>query len=241
MKTIRRLLTTILLLLSFSLSFSTQAAEPVGGFDHFTTGFPLIGKHEFLDCSSCHLYGQFKGTPLECFQCHNGNRAEGKHPQHLPSSDFCDDCHTVYSWPGARYDHGDVQGECQNCHNNVVAIGKSASHIASTEICEDCHNTITFTRVARVDHTAVIGTCDSCHNGVIATGKNPGHINTIATCDYCHNTNTWLGAFFDHSTVTEACSSCHNGVIATGKPSDHVVTTDECGFCHTTISWDVAD
>ena len=241
MKTIRLILTPILLLLSFSLSFSIQAAEPDSGFDHFSTGFPLMGKHEFADCSSCHLYGQFKGTPLVCQLCHNGSRAAGKHPQHVISNNFCDDCHTVYSWSGAIYDHSYVQGECQNCHNNSVAIGKSASHIASTQICEDCHNTITFTRVGRVDHTAVLGTCNSCHNGVIASGKHAEHINTIAECDFCHlNTITWLGATFDHSTATGACTSCHNDVIASGKPQDHLITTEECGFCHTTNTWDGA-
>jgi hypothetical protein len=238
MKTVRLILIPIVLLLGFSLCFSTQASEFDQGFDHFSTGFPLTGKHESIDCSSCHLYGQFKGTPRECFQCHNGSRADGKNAKHPPSSNFCDDCHTVYSWSGATYDHSDVTGECQSCHNNSVAVGKSAAHIATTDTCEDCHNTITFTRVANVDHDDVFGTCESCHNGVTATGKNPGHITTIAACDYCHlNTNSWLGAVFDHSTVTGACSSCHNGAIATGKPLDHVSTTDECGYCHTTNAW----
>ncbi len=238
MKSIHLILTPILLLLSLSLGFSIQAAEPDGGFDHFSTGFPLTGKHEFIDCSSCHSFGQFVGTPRECYQCHNGSRADGKNPQHPPSSNLCDDCHTVYIWSGATYDHGDVHGECQNCHNNSIAIGKSASHIATTEICEDCHNTITFKRVARVDHADVFGTCESCHNGVVASGKDAGHIPTIAECDFCHlNTNTWSGAVFDHSTVSGACTSCHNGVIAAGKPQDHIPTTDECGYCHTTSSW----
>ena len=239
MKTFRLILAPILLLVSFSLCFSIQAAEPDdSGFDHFTTGFPLTGKHEFVDCSSCHLYGQFKGTPLNCWQCHDGSRAAGKHQQHVISSNLCDDCHTVYSWLGARYDHSDVLGECQNCHNNSIAIGKSPSHITTTEICEDCHNTITFDRVARVDHAQVIGECESCHNGVTATGKNAEHVYTTAPCDYCHlSTITWLGAFFDHTNVSEACSSCHNGVIATGKPSDHEPTELECGYCHTTLSW----
>ena len=238
MKTTRLIFIQVLLLLGCLLSFSIQAAEPDRGFDHFSTGFPLTGKHELIDCSSCHLFGQFKGTPLECFQCHNGSRADGKNPQHFPSSNFCDDCHTVYSWPDAKYDHDDVQGECQNCHNNSIAIGKSASHIATTPICEACHNTISFTRVGRVDHTDVLGSCDSCHNGVISTGKNASHIFTIADCDFCHfNTITWLGAFFDHTTVTGACSSCHDGVIATGKTQDHLLTIDDCGFCHTTNAW----
>jgi len=184
MKTIRLIFIPLLLLFGFSLSFSIQATEFDHGFDHFSTGFPLTGKHEFIECSSCHSFGQFKGTPRECFQCHDGSRADGKNPDHPPSSNFCDDCHTVYTWSGATYDHGGVTDECQNCHNNSVAIGKSASHIATTDTCEDCHNTITFTRVAKVDHTDVLGTCESCHNGVTATSKSASHIATSAPRDY---------------------------------------------------------
>jgi len=241
MKTVRLIFIPILLLLGFSLSFLIQAAELESEFDHYSTGFPLTGKHEFIDCSSCHLFGQFKGTPLECPLCHNGSRAPGKHPEHFPSSNFCDDCHTVYTWSGAKYEHSDIQGECQNCHNNSIEVGKPASHIASTQTCEDCHNTITFSRVTKVDHTAVLGTCSSCHNGSIATGKNAEHIFTIAECDFCHlNTITWSGARFDHSAVTGACSSCHNGVIATGKSPEHLLTNDECGYCHKSTTWDGA-
>jgi len=168
--------------------------EPVESFDHFSTGFPLIGRHEFINCSSCHVAGLFKGTPLECNFCHNGSRAPGKNPQHFPSSNVCDDCHTEYTWLGARFDHIDVHGACLNCHNNVIAIGKSPSHILSSEACEDCHNTITFDRVGKVDHISVIGVCSSCHNGVIATGKHIDHIPTTDECNACHTTTTWSGA-----------------------------------------------
>jgi hypothetical protein len=164
------------------------------GFDHFSTGFPLIGRHEIIDCSDCHTASQFKGTPMECGLCHNGTRAPGKHAQHLASSDFCDSCHTERTWLGAKFDHIDIQGDCQTCHNNIIAVGKSPSHILSSVVCEDCHNTITFNRVGRVDHASVIGLCTSCHNGVIATGKNPGHIQTTDECNSCHTVFTWLGA-----------------------------------------------
>jgi hypothetical protein len=190
MSAIRLLLAAVL----FSSSILAHAADAADGFDHFTTGFPLTGRHELIDCSSCHLAGQFKGTPLECRFCHNGLRAQGKHPQHFPSNNFCDDCHTDYTWLGARFDHIDVRGACLNCHNNIIAIGKSPSHILSTETCEDCHNTITFDPVTRVDHISVIGVCSSCHNGVIATGKPAGHIPTTDECNACHTTTTWSGA-----------------------------------------------
>ena len=182
-----------------TVSSVAHAAEDIESFDHFTTGFPLTGKHRFLDCSSCHVGGLFKGTPLECYLCHNRSRAPGKHPQHVPSSNICDDCHTTESWVGARFDHSGIFAPCETCHNNSVAPGTPPSHIASTSTCEDCHNTITFNRVGRVDHGSVIGTCNSCHNGVQARGKSPQHITTSAECDTCHNTISWRGARFDHS------------------------------------------
>lgn len=174
-----------------ALSAPALAEEPIAEFNHFSTGFPLTGRHELIDCSYCHIAGQFKGTPMECRLCHNGIRAPGKHAQHFISSNVCDDCHTEYTWKGARFDHADVQGACLNCHNNIIAIGKSASHIASTAICEDCHNTISFSHVGRVDHISVIGTCNSCHNGIIATGKPAEHVVTNEQCNECHTTSTW--------------------------------------------------
>ena len=229
---LNRILTTCLLLLA--TPGLLQAAE---AFDHFTTGFPLTGKHEFIDCSGCHIGGQFKGTPLECGLCHNNSRAPGKHPQHIPSSNFCDDCHTVNSWTGARFDHSDAMGECVSCHNSRVATGKTPNHILTTPACDDCHNTITFSRVSRMDHGAVIGVCDSCHNGFTATGKPPSHLQTSAQCDDCHNTINWRATRFDHSNITAPCSSCHNGSTATGKPPGHIQTVGACDDCHNTNSW----
>ena len=192
-KNILGLAATVFILLSLSTVFALVN----------TASHAADRDESFLDCSSCHIGGQFKGTPMECVLCHNNSRAPGKNADHIPSSNICDDCHTENSWLGARYDHADVVGPCTNCHNNVVAPGKPPSHILTTELCEDCHNTITFTRVGRVDHVSVIGSCSSCHNGVISTGKHPGHIQTSAECDLCHNTRTWRGAGFDHSTVTQ--------------------------------------
>lgn len=232
-KALRLLVTTVLLL----LTVSTYAAKPFNGFDHFSTGFPLTGKHEFIDCSSCHLDGKFKGAPLDCGLCHNGIRAPGKHQEHFASNNVCDDCHTVDSWKGAKFDHNDVQGPCQNCHNNSIAMGKSPSHILSSPACEDCHNTIVFEPVTTVDHAAVIGSCNSCHNCLIATGMTPQHIVTNDQCDACHSTTSWNNVRFDHNNITAVCSSCHNGVTATGKHPSHIQTTAECDDCHNTSTW----
>jgi hypothetical protein len=231
------------MLLVLTLSATAQAAEQGSGFDHFATGFPLIGRHTLIDCSSCHIAGQFKGTPMECGLCHNNIRAPGKNPQHFPTSDFCDNCHTEYSWTGARFDHTDLNdpSACNSCHNNVIAIGMPASHIPVLpgSNCDYCHNTLKFDHVTRVDHAAVDSACSRCHNGSIATGQNPSHVPTLpgSECDLCHlSFASWTTAVtYVHDNISKPCSECHDGVTATGKndaPTTHCPTTDDCSVCH---------
>jgi hypothetical protein len=230
------LLVLLFAVLFLIVSQPVAAAKGTSGFDHFSTGFPLTGKHEFIDCSSCHVNGRFKGTPTSCGQCHNNIMAPGKNANHITSNDYCDDCHTVNSWRDAHFDHSTVVGACSTCHNSNIALGKSPSHIQSTQACDDCHNTISFTHVGRVDHDAVIGTCTSCHNGLTATGKPVSHPTTNDQCDACHDTRSWHAVRFDHANITQPCSSCHNGSTAPGKPPTHVTTSAECDACHTSTS-----
>jgi len=154
------------------------------------------------DCEYCHQPNSWLSVTRvdhyavagPCQSCHNGVTATGKTPDHVVSSNVCDDCHRTFIWTGAVYDHTNISDSCITCHNGVVAIGKNPTHILTTNFCEDCHNTFNFAPVVRVDHNDVIGSCSSCHNGVIATGKNPGHLDTVEDCLICHNTSAWLPA-----------------------------------------------
>lgn len=232
-QSIRRLL-VLLACFYAPMAVSQQAQD----FDHFLTGFPLTGAHNLVECSACHLYGVFKGTPQHCAQCHNGVRAQGKTATHVATSAACDDCHTTASFTVARFDHWEVTGSCNSCHNNFVAVGKTASHIRSSEDCRACHTSTITWRVSRVDHSDVIGACTSCHNGSIAEGKPSDHILTTQQCGICHNTNTWAGARFDHAGAVGTCQSCHNGTVAGGQPADHIPTGGtSCNNCHTTNAW----
>ena len=179
-------------------------------FDHFTTGFPLTGAHRTVPCESCHVVGQFEGTPRRCSACHNGGRASDRPAGHVRTTDSCDSCHSSMSFSPARVDHGQVLGTCISCHDGRSAIGKSAGHVTSGDACADCHNTASFA-IARFDHSTVSGHCVSCHDGRTATGKPSGHIASTNTCDDCHATTSWQSVRFDHSAVTGSCVSCHDG------------------------------
>ena len=50
--------------LTASTTTTTTIPEESGlDFDHFATGYPLTGQHEFIECGVCHVNGVFKGTP----------------------------------------------------------------------------------------------------------------------------------------------------------------------------------
>jgi hypothetical protein len=39
-------------------------------FNHFKTGFPLIGPHEGVPCHQCHKIGIYRGLGKSCSNCH---------------------------------------------------------------------------------------------------------------------------------------------------------------------------
>jgi len=171
-------------------------ASVSSAFDHLTTAFALEGAHQFAGCESCHVDGQFAGTPLQCGGCHSQGsrvRATFKHPHHGFTTDYCDACHLPSAWvPVARVDHAETLGTCNGCHDGGRAGGKPPDHIPAGEQCDDCHRTSLWSPVVRVDHFQVLGVCSSCHNGTIARGQHAGHVPTGALeCDACHGTTVW--------------------------------------------------
>jgi len=215
-------------------------AQSTPDFEHDFTRFPLTGRHEYASCESCHVGGQFAGTPILCQSCHAGagTRAETRpSATHIPIQTDCSPCHTTRFWEPARMDHGVVGENCAGCHNGQMASGKSANHIQSSNRCGDCHGTRRW-EGARFDHSTIVTNCFSCHNGSIATPKNPGHIQSSNDCELCHSTQRWVPASgFDHAGITTNCFSCHNGTTATPKNPGHIPSSNDCELCHSTNAW----
>ncbi len=251
----------LVLLLFFSAS-SVAAAQgsPGTNFNHNTTGFLLDGAHIRVNCSSCHVQGQFRGTPRDCALCHRqGERAPGKPVMHIPTTIKCDSCHRTVSWTPSVFRHDISQGvliaSCSGCHNGVTATGKNSLHLITSAACDSCHATKAWIPAGYSHALVVPGTCATCHNGVRATGKATLHIPTTASCDACHN----AGVAFAPIAVSVAtmhanmqgpvsagnCSTCHSGTFlpynAQTKPATHVSTTSQCDSCHkSTTTWATA-
>lgn len=216
-------------------------------FDHANTGFELSGGHQFAACESCHVNGQFEGTPRNCVDCHSMNgrfNATPKPIEHIYTSEQCEACHTVAVWNAVpRVDHAEVFGTCVGCHNNNIAPGKPVDHIRASDDCESCHSGVLSWQpvtARQVDHGAIpnVDDCFSCHNDFVAPGKlqHPEHIDSLNDCGGCHtNFNAWApvpAQSVDHSLIVNAdnCASCHldDRLAAANHPD----ATPNCVACH---------
>ncbi|HYE97141.1 MAG TPA: hypothetical protein VD962_13115 [Rubricoccaceae bacterium] len=230
-------------------------------FDHAAnTGFPLIGVHDAIDCSSCHTGPDFQpiwnpSSPDDCFTCHAEDYQNA--PGHVASSfpTTCQTCHPTTAWEDATFDHAAITGfplvgthnalPCTACH-----AGPDFEPIWNPSSSEDCY---------------------TCHQDDYQNA--PGHVasNFPTTCQTCHPTTTWGDATFDHQAITGfpllgahnalPCTACHAGPDfepiwnpasaedcytchvdeyqnAPGHASAPFPTT--CTTCHSTVSWEGA-
>ena len=180
-----------------------QSFRQVGGltdFNHNKTGFPLTGKHQAVDCRSCHKQS-FTATIAHnrCNNCHNDYH-KGQFTQNGKSSD-CADCHTVNGFVPSlftieRHNQGSFKLEeahlatpCFSCHhkNNRWEFRKVGQK------CVDCHSNI--------------------HQGLITDKYMPDR-----QCDRCHTVANWGNVNFDHRQTSFelvgkhaeiSCRACH--------------------------------
>ena len=75
---------------------------------HNATAFRLEGKHQAAACESCHVNGQYKGTPNTCYDCHWIRRKDDRFQTRLGSQ--CEQCHRPTSWTSVRWDHTSQSG-----------------------------------------------------------------------------------------------------------------------------------
>lgn len=217
-------------------------------FDHSTTGFPLLGRHQQAACRDCHSSKIFSRVATSCADCHRDVH-QGRNGLR------CQDCHVPVRWvdrPDAIRKHAStsfpLQGvhallECTRCH-----VGQDETHV-----------------------TRVASDCVSCHAEDYASTRNPDHTTAgfSQQCETCHNAAraTWSGAGFDHARTGFAlngahrslqCTGCHTGGSYAGLSADcyacHRADYDgttnpnhataglptTCTTCHTTTAWQPA-
>ena len=173
-------------------------------FDHNLAAFKLEGAHTEVSCEGCHINNVYKGTPTDCYSCHQQDDA---HDGNFGTD--CSICHTPATWDNVIFDHNatfpltgaHVKVACEQCHVNNQFFGLATS-------CASCHADPVF-------HSGMFGLdCAACHTTdnwyAPYTGPHPGiadeggrgvnhgsascrdcHTQTLhsATCTACHDSN----------------------------------------------------
>jgi hypothetical protein len=184
-------------------------------FEH-TASFPLVGAHAAIGCDGCHGNGVFRGTPRDCFSCHQQDFNRTTDPNHVAGnfSHTCTQCHNESVWKPANFDH------------NRTRFPLTGAHLAVA--CDQCHVNNRYTDTPT--------DCFSCHQSDFQRTANPNHMagNFSRDCTTCHTTSTWKTSTFDHSKTrfpllgahrTATCNQCHVNNRFTGTPTD-------CFSCH---------
>jgi hypothetical protein len=185
-------------------------------FDHAITGFPLIGGHEDVICSDCHVEKDFQAADPACASCHLGDDPHGG-----VLGQACESCHSVSSWSDINFNHtGPFSGECLACHSSDAPNGHYPGQ------CSACHSTNAW-KPASFNHSAAGATdCVSCHS------KDEPNNHFSGQCSACHSTSAWKPASFNHSAAGATnCTSCHSN----DKPNNHF--SGQCSTCHSTNAW----
>ena len=110
-------------------------------FDHGLTAFPLLGKHDEVECDDCHESHVFTDAPSACIDCH---AEDDSHDGRF--GEDCALCHNPVDWDRWIFDH-----------NRQTDFELSGAHVDVA--CEGCHRT-------SLDSQEGLGdSCISCHRG----------------------------------------------------------------------------
>jgi hypothetical protein len=177
-----------------------------GGFNHNTSGFPLTGAHQTLECSACHANG-FANTPTICYACHQNDFNQSANPNHSSTgiATECETCHTTApGWKPALFPQ----------HTTIYPL--LGVHAATS--CEACHagNYVTTPNI-----------CYGCHATNYNQSTNPNHAAAQfpTTCETCHNETAWTPSTFNH-----------DGLYFPINSGKHQGTWTLCSDCHTNPS-----
>ncbi|MEI7421057.1 MAG: hypothetical protein WCK18_03145 [Prolixibacteraceae bacterium] len=204
---------------------SFHNVKGISTFNHDKTSFQLIGKHNTVNCKSCHKISLT--TPL-------------KH-------DVCSDCHTDYH--KKEFARNGKNPDCSDCHNhdgftpslftierhNLTKFKLDGSHLATP--CFSCHKKQPAWNFRNIGIA-----CVDCHNnehkGFIQDKYYP-----IQSCPACHQTSHWKDISFDHGTTNfklegthllTNCAKCHYpGEKNKLKSQKFKGLSTSCEECHT--------
>jgi hypothetical protein len=147
---------------------SASSSAWSASFDH-NRFFVLAGRHLSAACSSCHTNSVYRGTPRECYPCHQAQYGRTSNPNHRAAGfpTTCETCHrnTDSSFNQGRFNHtwfpitsGKHAGRaCAECHldpGNYKVFSCTTCHTRSSMDSE---------HAGRAGYRYDSAACYSCH------------------------------------------------------------------------------
>jgi len=232
-------------------------------FDHAGTKYPLLGKHQAVECAKCHQGGDFKkAIPFQkCMDCHQPDPHQGQFAKR-PDGGECAACHTVEGFRPSLFgikEHAatayPLQGKhaevkCEQCH---IPKGKDKLFKIKFQKCTDCHSDKHNGQFAAAPY---FNACERCHN---LQGYRPstfsltrhketrfllsgGHL--AVPCGECHKEapkgTPQTPVLYHWNDLS--CTSCHSDPHK-GEFKERMTQLrgdgkpGGCEACHTTKSW----
>jgi hypothetical protein len=125
----------------------TPAGWSGADFDHYF--FPLEGGHAGLDCTKCHIGGNFQSISSDCYSCHVADYQAAPNHTALGFPHDCEHCHNTTSWKSVSFEH---------------PFPRTGSHNVSCELCHTSGSVTTFDCLGPGCHDKA--TTDSRHDEV---------------------------------------------------------------------------
>ena len=242
---------------------SWKPLQLTASFNHATTDYPLMGKHEALTCHACHKTSNFKTRIAHgrCADCHRNDPHRGQFTRREDSGE-CASCHKVEGFKpstftaalhvNARFQLTDKHAAvtCAKCH---IPRGSETKFNFESRACSVCHADVHKGQFLGAPHQ---NQCERCHT---AKGFSPStftlarHMKTrfpltgahaAFLCAECHKSRSDV---FPAPPVAfrfarRSCADCHadphKGELAARmailRPDG---TSQGCEACHTTKEW----
>ena len=217
---------------------------------HGPAGWPLVGRHQPVECRDCHGSDLAASVPSECVSCHqdvHGGRLGRR----------CQQCHDESGWTlsrsmARRFDHDStdypLRGRhrttaCRDCHPARGGYAATWQRVAHAT-CDDCHRAWHPETFVTVEPST---RCESCHTVegfAVSTFGAAEHraarfplegSHLAAPCGECHarepRSPTHLAGF-----DSLACAACHADPHG-GQFEAEMAADSSCDACHSTVGW----
>lgn len=208
-------------------SFLLKSKSFSGKFDHDKTNYPLQGKHQMVDCRSCHKSDLTDPLPHNtCMSCHQ-DKHHGEFEKKKSVYPDCATCHSVDAFSPSNFTIKD---------HEKSRFKLDGAHVAQP--CFACHQVnknwiFSFPTVE----------CISCHKD-IHQGFIDQRFYGDKSCVSCHQTSSWQDVRFNHKNtdfslegkhVSVSCGACHMNKKSTNGIQKFKGLSSKCVTCHEDI------